>query len=272
MQSHNEVRLMPLTDEFQTCLEFEITSRPRAPIYSYKEIGGTVHHFSVVERHRELVIDTVAKVETHVRDPFSGVNLIYDDWSTYASDGFRSLFAEYLVASPFVSLSREARELALSAKAGVEGSVVSYLLALKTAIYEQFTYDSDVTHVHTTIDEVLALRAGVCQDFAHLMIGCCRTMGIPARYVSGYMFSEKDSGMRGHQSMHAWLECPLPDGRWLAIDPTNNLLANDLYVRVHVGQDYSEISPTRGIYVGAPAKSMDVTLTVERLDQVACGC
>ena len=262
---------MPLTDEFQTCLEFEISTKPVTPIYSYKEIGGTVHHFGLANSHRELEIYAKAVVETRLPDPFAGLNLINDDWSVYAGEGFRSLFAEYLVASHYVSLSPEAYELAASVRARSEGSVASYLLALGRQIYDEFVYDPDVTHVHSTIEEVLSLRAGVCQDFAHLMIGCCRTMGIPARYVSGYLYSHKGSGVRGEEAMHAWLECPMPDGRWLAVDPTNNLLANDLYVRVHVGRDYSEVAPTSGIYVGAPAESLDVTLSVERVDEALCG-
>jgi transglutaminase-like putative cysteine protease len=155
--------------------------------------------------------------------------------------------------------------LSLAVRRGAGEAVVDFLLKLSRHLFESFSYDPDVTHVHSTVDEVLELGAGVCQDFAHVMIGCCRTQGIPARYVSGYLYSQQGSDMRGNEAMHAWVECALPDGRWLALDPTNNLLANDLYVRVHVGRDYSEVAPTRGVYMGTPAQSLEVTLSVERV-------
>lgn len=265
--SHNEVRLRPLSDAYQTCRHFQLDVTPRTAIYSYEELGGTVHHFNINGPHLELEISATCEVETKLHNPFHDVNLIHDDWAFYESGAARKRYAEYLTPSTYVSLAPQAAELASTVRGSSTGAVAQFLLDLSHHIYENFTYDPDVTHVHSTIEEVLGLRAGVCQDFAHLMIGCCRCIGIPARYVSGYLYSEKGSGVRGYEAMHAWLECAMPDGGWLAIDPTNNLLANDLYVRVHVGCDYSEVSPTRGLYIGTPAKSLDVTLQIERIEE-----
>lgn len=267
--SHNEVRLKPLTDSSQTCRSFLLEVTPRAPIYTFEEIGGTVHHFTVNEPHTELDILATTEVETKLSDPFQDLNLIHDDWSYLDSRNTQDRYAEFLAPSPYIRPTEGAMALATSVRAETTGGIASFLLNLNRCIYESFAYDPDVTHVHSTIEEVLELRAGVCQDFAHLMIGCCRSIGLPARYVSGYLYSQRGSGIRGHEAMHAWLECPMADGRWLAVDPTNNLLANDLYIRVHVGRDYSEVSPTRGIYIGTPAKSLDVSVNVERVGERA---
>lgn len=263
--SHNEVRLQPLTDVNQVCRSFQIVTRPETAIHKYEDLGGVVHHFCIAGAHQDLEILAVAEVETFLADPFIGLDLASDDWSFYRENGpAASQYAEFLTATPYVARNIEAARLAREVREASAGGVARYLLDLAGYIYRNFAYDPDVTHVHSTMEEVLALRAGVCQDFAHLMIGCCRSQGIPARYVSGYLLSEEGYEMRGDQAMHAWLECPLPDGRWLAVDPTNKLLANDRYVRVHIGRDYGEAAPIRGIYMGVPAESLEVTLKVEK--------
>jgi transglutaminase-like putative cysteine protease len=97
------------------------------------------------------------------------------------------------------------------------------------------------------------------------MLACVRALGIPGRYVSGYLFGGQASGVRGDQATHAWLECRLPDGRWFGLDPTNALVANDHYVRVHTGRDYADVTPTRGVYTGYRATTLDVSVHVERV-------
>jgi transglutaminase-like putative cysteine protease len=157
------------------------------------------------------------------------------------------------------------------AKNRSNGVTSQFMLGLSQYLFENLVYDSDVTHVHTTVDEVLSLKAGVCQDFAHVMIACCRSIGVPARYVSGYLHSSRGSGIRGHEAMHAWVECPLPKGRWLAIDPTNNLLANDHHIRVHTGRDYADITPLKGLYKGTSAQKLEVEIRVEELSSLKQG-
>src|ERR1700722_18680824 len=98
------------------------------------------------------------------------------------------------------------------------------------------------------------------------MIACCRIFAVPARHVSGYLFVGGTAGMRGELASHAGLQCLTPNGKWMSIDPTNDLLVNDRYVAVHTGRDYSDVTPTRGVYVGTPAKSLDVSGDVDRVD------
>jgi transglutaminase-like putative cysteine protease len=266
IESHNEVRLDPLTDASQTCMRFDLTVSPRTKVFSYDEPGGTVHYFGVRYPHPVLEILAEAVVETHLSNPFMGLNLLEPDWAWVELESTCQENAEFLSESPYVEFNPEVLRIALEAKGRSNGTVADYIIKLGAWINETLTYDPDATHVHSKLDEVLAVQAGVCQDFAHLMIACCRSIGIPSRYISGYLFVGGTAGMRGEQATHAWIECLLPSGRWLGIDPTNDVLVNDRYIAVHSGRDYSDVTPTRGVYVGTPAKSLDVSVQVDRVD------
>src|SRR5260370_32942252 len=125
-------------------------------------------------------------------------------------------------------------------------------------IYRDFTYKPGVTDVTTSVEHVVEGRQGVCQDFAHLLIGMCRAIDIPARYVSGYIVasgqSESQAPSRGSGASHAWVEVFTPTHGWRGFDPTNNLVANDHYVKVAIGRDYHDVPPTRGTYHGGPTR------------------
>lgn len=262
LNSYNEVRLKPVSSDSQKLLGFQLQTSPPAPVYSYQWSGGTVHHFAVRLGHTELEIMASSVVETLSENPFERLDLLHEDWSFYDSERVRADFAEFLVSTGYAKLSSEVSEFARSIGART-GSVVDYMIGVNKAVHSYLVYDQDVTHVHSTVDEILELRAGVCQDYAHLMSACLRSQGIPARYVSGYLYG--GAGLRGEQATHAWVDALLPDGSWLALDPTNNLLANDHHIRIHTGADYSEALPLRGIYSGGPAERMTVSVTVEEL-------
>jgi len=219
-----------------------------------------VHHFVVRAPHERLEVVARARVETQLEDPFQDLDLFQKDWSFYASEETRQAYAEFLAESFYVKLIPEVREIVRRVRKDGQ-SVTDYLLDLNAHLNWLLSYDPDATHVHSQLEEVLSLRAGVCQDYAHLMVACCRAVGIPARYVSGYIYGGE--GIRGEQATHAWLDCPLPDGRWLGLDPTNNILANDHHIRVHLGRDYADASPFKGVYVGPPSSSLEVSVAVE---------
>ncbi len=258
-ESHNEVRLKPLDDATQTCLSFVLRIDPAAKMFEYKEPGGTVHHFSLRAPHRTLDIIAESEVETVSRDPFATLNLITDDWAHLAPG-----FAEFLAASPYVDLLPEAEALAAEVRAKTGPSVANFAISLSKEIRHTYAYDPDATHVHSRLNEVIALKAGVCQDFAHLMIACCRSQGIATRYVSGYLFVGDEIGMRGEQETHAWVECLMPSGEWLGLDPTNSVVVDERYVKVHTGRDYSEVAPVKGIYIGSPTEVLDVSVAITR--------
>jgi transglutaminase-like putative cysteine protease len=266
-ESHNEVRLMPSDDVHQRLLEFQIDIKPFTQVYSYETVGGTVHHFGIRPPHSRLEIATESTVETYRSNPFDGLNLINDDFDFYLQESTRQAYAEFLAPSPYVPEHSGADEIAEAAFARNSESAATFLLELNKYLCETLDYDPDATHVHSTLDDVISGQAGVCQDFAHLMIACARSRGIPARYVSGYLYVEAiDQGLRGEQATHAWVECLMPNGQWTGFDPTNNLLTGDRYIKVHVGRDYSDVSPTKGVYVGTPTIKLEVKVRVEKLE------
>jgi transglutaminase-like putative cysteine protease len=267
IDSHNEARLRPLDGPHQKCLRFDLDVLPHASLFPYEDVGGTVYYFSVREQHSSLNIVASALVEMLPQNPFDRVNLNEPDWEFYDHDETRQTYAEFLSPSPYVVLYEETEAIACSVR-GPEQSSAQFLLALNRYLFETLEYDPLATNVHTPLAEVLEKKAGVCQDYAHLMIACCRTQGIPTRYVSGYLYGGE--GIRGEQGTHAWIECLLPDGRWLALDPTNNILANDHHIRVHVGRDYSDVSPTRGVYVGAPCSRLEYGVSVVQVSTANC--
>ncbi len=292
-ESHNELRLMPLSDADQTCLDFRLNTTPPARVFAYDLPTGRVHHFSVRPPHSELVIQAESLVVTYRQDPFATLQLVSDDSEFYTRDGVRQRYAEYLMPTERVPLHPETDRIAVVARRQTNVGTASFLISLTRLLHRVFTYAPGATNVNTTLLQVLEHKQGVCQDFAHLMLAICRRQGIPARYVSGYLYTgETDApareeradgadhvaGGRGREeaprltekvkpwvsgdAMHAWVECLLPDERWHGFDPTNNLLTNDSYIKVHYGRDYGDVPPVRGVYRGPFAHTLHVAVRV----------
>jgi transglutaminase-like putative cysteine protease len=135
-------------------------------------------------------------------------------------------------------------------------------LVLSEYVYDNFTYQKGVTSIETPIEEVWNLKAGVCQDFAHILLVMLRMFDIPARYVSGYI-CPKDEGVRGEGATHAWVEAYIPFYGWLGLDPTNNCIVNDGHVRVAVGRNFNDCTPIKGTYKGSGAHRLEVTVHIE---------
>lgn len=264
-ESHNELRLQPPTDTNQELVDFRLTVEPHARTWFHARAGGTVHHFTLREPHDRMAVTAESLVRTRLENPYEGLNLVVPDWDVYEGDTARMEQAEFLAASRFVD-PVPAWELGKEAKEG-QPTVARFLTELNRKIHSWLSYDKDATHVHSMVREVLEGRAGVCQDFAHVAIACCRAVGVPARYVSGYLYSGNDGSMRGEAATHAWAEAWLPDGRWLGFDPTNDLLVNDRYVRAHTGRDYDDCAPTRGVFLGPRTTALLVSVGVTRADE-----
>ncbi len=293
IESHNELRLMPLSDGDQTCLDFRLSTTPPAHLSAYDLPTGRVHYFDVRPPHSELVIQAESLVVTFKHDPFESLQLIADDSAFYAREGVRQRYAEYLLPTERVPLHPETDRIAAVARRQAGIGTASFLISLARLLHRVFTYAPGSTNVNTTLLQVLEHKQGVCQDFAHLMLAVCRRQGIPARYVSGYLYTgetttqtslESDAALSAHategrttetsrpleavkpwvsgDAMHAWVECLLPDERWHGFDPTNNLLTNDSYIKVHYGRDYGDVPPVRGVYRGPFAHTLHVSVRV----------
>lgn len=274
--SHNELRLMPQSDSTQTCLDFRLHVTPPARISAYDLPSGRVHNFDVRPPHSELVITAEALVVTHHTDPFASLQLVEDDSGFYAREDVRQRYAEYLLPTQRVPLDPETDRIAVVAQRQAGVGTASFLIALTRLLHRVFDYAPGATNVNTPIREVLENRQGVCQDFAHLMLAICRRQGIPSRYISGYLYTgdpapdseeaeERHTGrLVSGNATHAWVECLMPDGKWCGFDPTNNMVTNHYYVKIHSGLDYGDALPVRGVYRGPFAHTLDVAVRVHR--------
>lgn len=260
--SFNEVRLRPVSDTVQQCREFALRLTPVSGTREYDDFyGNTVHYFEVADPHAKLVIEAVSFVDTvptAERPPVPRVSA-----EALERSGEREMLAEFYSSSHYVPLDVELWREAQDALVDGRGDVWSDVRRLGQHIYRRFAYRPNTTGVQTKANDVLKLRMGVCQDFAHVHLGLCRSVGIPARYVSGYFFNNTRRP-REIEASHAWIEAYVPGFGWAAFDPTHDRPADDRYVKVAVGRDYADIRPVNGTYRGAPTRSLKVDVSVRQ--------
>ena len=262
-ESVMEARMQPRSDGYQRCLHFALTPSPSARVMMYQDHdGNTVHFFDIPARHARLTLTAEALVEC-TPSPLLPDHLsldVWDDLDALADSGERW---EYLTPSVFTRasplLDDFARELTLERG----DDPLSTLRRMMREISARFEYKPHSTRVDSPIDEALEARRGVCQDFAHIFIALARPLGIPTRYVSGYLYRDAASHDRSTDgATHAWVEAFLPEVGWIGFDPTNNLIAQDRHIRVAVGRDYADVPPTRGVYKGVTAVRSELGVAV----------
>lgn len=258
--SFNEVRLKPVSDTTQQCRRFQLKVTPSAVLSEYDDFyGNTVDYFDVAESHTQLVIEATSLVDTVPLAERPPIPLVPSAELERSSE--REMLAEFYNSSHYVPLGVELWREAQDALAEGRSDVWSDVCRLGAHIYRTFTYKPRSTGVNTRAPEALALRTGVCQDFAHVHLGLCRSMGIPARYVSGYFFNTTRRP-REIEASHAWIEAYIPGYGWAAYDPTHDRVADDRYIKLAVGRDYTDIRPVNGTYRGAPTRSLRVSVSV----------
>jgi transglutaminase-like putative cysteine protease len=240
-----EVRLRPMDGNGQRCLKFDLDVSSGIKARSYRDgYGNNVHYFNVVRPHTRLIITSTSVVETgRELDKNPGEELVQD-------------FLRFRSPIKDVPGVRELAHRHPIADAGSGPAIEHALDELTLMISREFAYDRAVTNVYSAVDEVLELKAGVCQDFAHLFSAVARAMGVPARYVSGYIHTPAGGG--ASSASHAWAEAWVPGRGWVGYDATHPVRTGENHVRVAVGRDYTDAAPTRGIYVGSATGTMDV--------------
>jgi transglutaminase-like putative cysteine protease len=259
--SYNEARLTPLTLPSQTTLESRIEVEPGATIYRYHDYWGThVSAFDLQEAHSQLAVVATSMVETE--DPAPRL-LPAVDWAVLRAPATFDRFSELLAITKRTEVDDE---LAEQVAARVDGMTPSQAASEVAAlVHDEVDYVPGATGVQTNAHEAWARRQGVCQDMAHLTVGLLRRLGIPARYVSGYMHPkpEAEIGVTVKGQSHAWVEWW--DGEWVAQDPTNDKSVGVEHVVVGRGRDYTDVAPLKGVYQGRPATELAVSVDVTRL-------
>jgi len=262
-ESMTEVRMQPRAEGGQRCLKFEVHTQPRARILGYRDhLGNIVHHFDIPGKHSQLKVTAESTVEI-TGAPSLPESSNAGAWEALDAIDRSGAYWDYLAPSQYAFKTDLLAELARELRLERRGDPLSLLREINAAIYEGFDYRPQSTSVDSPIDDALRMRVGVCQDFAHIMIALARELGIPCRYVSGYLFHEDDGRDRSASgATHAWAEAYLPELGWVGFDPTNNLIAGERHIRTAVGRDYADVPPTRGVFKGLAHSELSVGVQV----------
>ncbi|MEO9273726.1 transglutaminase family protein [Marinomonas sp. 5E14-1] len=273
---YNMAHLLPRDTRNQRCINQKIQINP-PPIYKSEGedyFGNQTFYFSIQEAHKKLVIDVSTDFEIVPIDAYKEKIL-----PAMTCGELRNLLSapdtpelrmakEYLLDSPQIRSSSELKAYAESTFSD-EKPILEAALNFTHKIFTEFKFDPNTTTVATPLEQVLKQRSGVCQDFAHLAIGCLRSVGLPARYMSGYLETLPPPGQEklvGVDASHAWFAVFIPELGWIEFDPTNDLMPTDQHIVTAWGRDYSDVTPLQGvIFEGGGSQQLAVSVDVKRI-------
>ena len=267
----NEARLLPRKTPWQCCEESKVTIDP-TPALSMERcdfFGNRVLYFAIQDIHQRLKVSVITNVETS-RQPISRSSAS-PPWEEalqrllYDSDPDTIEIRQFCLNSPFVHGNTALRDYA-NPSFSPGRPLLDAILDLTERIHRDFIYDPHFTTVATPLVTVLENRRGVCQDFAHLAIGCVRSLGLSARYISGYLETLPPPGqprLRGADASHAWLAVYLPGLGWAEFDPTNGCMPDERHITLAWGRDYGDVAPLKGVMSGGGSHTLAVSVDVE---------
>jgi len=272
--SHHSAHLKPLTNKVQTCQQFRLRIQPESADLIEREdyFGNTTHLFSIQEPHSALIVDANSKVETKAEaaelsnfdTPTSKiVETLADVTRTDLIDA-----KEFLYETEHSNISDDVLAFGDRFFKG-DTPIGTALENILDAFKEEFEFDPEATDIYTPIQTTLATKRGVCQDFAHLMIGALRAKGLSACYASGYILTNPPPGtprLIGADASHAWVSVFIPKHGWVDLDPTNQLACGDQHVSVAYGRDFSDVSMLNGAVTGGGKHSINVEVTMEPIE------
>ncbi|HTP87334.1 MAG TPA: transglutaminase family protein [Bryobacteraceae bacterium] len=267
-ESYNELHLRPRQDETQSCLSFRLSTEPAASMSHHVDyFGNWVHRFNVSGQHRHLHIEADSVVLVHQPTALSEQSFTLADLDAMADE--LDVYYDLLATSQYAPHVELLKDLVKDAEGRSGGTVAGFVRAATDVVHGSFRYEKGATHVHSSILDSLASGAGVCQDFAHILLAVTRMRGIPARYVSGYLVPRRaaEAGSNfeeviGGQASHAWIEVYVPGAGWVGTDPTLGQQVSVQHVRVAYGRDYGDVPPVRGTYKGHAGQQLSVDVRV----------
>lgn len=272
---HNLVIVKPKTFLGQVLLDYRLEISPKPTILSEKEdfFGNTVVHFSIEKQHKELLVTAISKVERSFELQRNILNSHIHKSITLseAKEKLNIHSPEIIEVKQFLLDSTFIKNISPDVKAYAEvsfkkdRSIFEATNELMKRIFTDFKFDPDFSTVSTPIDDVMKARKGVCQDFAQIGIACLRAMGIPARYVSGYIETLPPPGKEklvGTDASHAWFSVYIPDFGWVDFDPTNDQIPKNQHITTSYGRDYYDVPPLKGVIYGSGKNTMDVSVDI----------
>lgn len=257
--------LKPLEDRGQYVSAFRIETEPEGSVFPISDaFGNTRHQLHLNRDHRSLIITARSTVDVTSQDA-PPEECEEGAWETIR--GWRDSFHhwDFMDHSGLTLPSPALERFVQRNRIAPAGDPLAALKRLSGALFKCFEYVPGSTTISSTIDHILDTGRGVCQDYAHVMIAVARTWGIPARYVSGYLYDATSAG--GGTTSHAWVECRLPGSGWTGFDPTNATLTDERHVRVAVGRDYQDVSPTQGVLFGGGDIQLEVEVSMETIPE-----
>jgi transglutaminase-like putative cysteine protease len=272
---HSEAHLVPRSDGPQQLVMSAMVTRPFPAVCHDREdfFGNRTSYFAVEVPHDELEVRATSEVTVAppmLRQTDGPAWEAARDVLAASGDASTLDARQFLLASPFVAATPGLRAYAEPSFTPAR-PLLEAVADLVSRIHREFAYDPHFSTIATPVDEVLAHRRGVCQDFAHLTIGCLRSVGIPARYVSGYLETDPPPGqpkLQGADASHAWVSAFVPGSGWFDFDPTNDQSPDDHYITLAWGRDYGDVTPLKGVLLGGGEHELTVAVDVQRLDDV----
>jgi len=274
--AHHLAYLRPLENAFQKVLDTRllISPTPDAHHEHLDSFGNKRDFFSFQKAHEHLTVTACCQVLTHElsQDVLDAVHLTWEEVRnalSYASGKKYLPVSEFIFPSTYTPFVAKIKSYAL--ESFYPGRAITHAaIELSQRIYRDFTYSPKSTEVSTPVWQAFDQREGVCQDFSHIMLVALRSLGLSARYMSGYLLTKQPAGqkkLRGSDASHAWvaLYCPGIPGEWLELDPTNNMVADVSHVRLSFGRDFGDVSPLRGVIRGGGEHELEVSVTAEEL-------
>jgi len=260
----NEMHLRPRENDWQQVDSFLLKVLPAVRLRHYFDFYlNMVHFFDIPARHRRLDIEAEMEVVTTSRIDLNALPYGFSHADLFLCRELE-ICCDFLKDSTYVQQSPEVWRTAVDVMNG-STDVFQTSYAIMEHIFNEYEYVPGSTNVSTHGQEVFEQKRGVCQDFAHVMLKMLRSLGIPSRYVSGYLYDPSDNKMRGAQATHAWVDVYIHDQGWFGLDPTNNQVVDERYIVLGVGRDYNDVAPVKGTFFGSPTRSLDVSVKIEEL-------
>ena len=257
----NQIMLYPIIDGHLEVRNHEIKISGDPNVETFVDyFGNHVGVFSIIKSHTSLLIESVADVITKsINFPTDDMSS-HEQWEILRSLKFHTAYIDFLKLEMFTS-APEVKNI-LGHIISEELTPLKNGILLSEYVYNNFSYQKGITSVETKLEDVWKMKAGVCQDFAHMLLIFLRMFEIPSRYVSGYI-CPKDKEMRGEGATHAWVEAFIPNYGWLGLDPTNNCVVNDQHVRLATGRNFADCTPVKGTYKGSGEHTLEVSVEIK---------
>jgi transglutaminase-like putative cysteine protease len=257
-ESVNQIRIYPIASDVQEILQHEVNITTDPELFFFIDYwGNRCADFSLLQSHKELSIDSRIIVRTMGQEAIIPTDSNWEDLAQNVEENFYLL---ELTRPDEIKVNTALQEIIDSFQCR-EKTIMQIVEACSGYIFKEFKYIKGITNIETTVEEILEHRSGVCQDFAHVLLQLLRTMGIPSRYVSGYICPNKN-GMRGEGATHAWVEAWIPKLGWTGIDPTNNVWATTHHVKLAAGRNFNDCTPMKGTFKGIAKQTLSVYVSV----------